>query len=150
MCIGDIHNIAERVKAYDPQYELILNPHVGKYQVVEHRTRWMKEGDIDGRPLFSFQPVCEVVMTIDYINAEKEAPDQRIIRDLYKNDWWNHPRGAIGFYDDMVAESEKRKQKREEEFNDRARYTAMDRHKYILREHDGMPGNKTIHEGVSV
>src|SRR5690349_13680758 len=102
MCVGDIHNIAEEVRNFDPHYSLELNPYLGKYQVLESRTRKMREGDYNGLPLFSFQDVCEVVMTIEYIDAEKEAPDMRIIQDLREKDVWNYPGGPMAFYDDMM------------------------------------------------
>jgi hypothetical protein len=150
MCVGDIHNIAEEVKKFDPHYSLELNPRLGKYQVLEHRTRKLSEGTYNGFPLFSFQDVCEIVMTVEYINAEKEAPDMRIIQDLHMKDVWNYPGGPKAFYDDMMRKSEKNKQKREENINDMVQYAANERYKYVLREHQGAPDMKTIHQGVSV
>lgn len=144
MCLGDLHNIAEEVTKFDLHYFLELNPYLGKYQVLERRTRKMKEGEIDGLPLFSFQDVCEVVMTIDYINAKKEAPDMRIVYDLYKKDLWRYPGGPKAFYDDMMRSSEESKQKREESFNDMVNYTAQERHKYFMREIDKAPDMKTL------
>lgn len=149
MCVGDIHNIAEEVKRFDPHYSLELNPYLGKYQVLEHCTRKLPEGELNGLPLFSFQDVCEVVMTIDFINAEKEAPDIRIIWALREKDMWNYPGGPAVYYDDMMRKSEKVKQKREEDFSDMVRYTAEERHKYIVREHDGSD-MKTLHQGVKL
>lgn len=145
MCIGDIHNIADEVQKFDPHYFLELNPYLGKYQVLERRTRKMKEGVLNGLPLFSFQDVCEVVMTIDYIDAEKEAPHMQIVYDLYKKDLWRYPGGPKAFYDDMMAQSEKTKQNREESLNDMAYYTAKERYKYILREVDKASDMKTLY-----
>jgi hypothetical protein len=145
MCVGDIHNIAERVKDFDPHYELMLDPYEGKYKVVEHRTRKMEEGMLNGIPLFSFQDVCEEVMTIDYIDAEKEPPDIRIVEALYVKDMWRYPGGPEQYYDDMMAWEEKTVQKRDENFNDMVEYEAKQMHKYIMREIDGAPTLKTLY-----
>lgn len=145
MCVGDILHIAEEVQKFDPHYFLELNPVLGKYQVLERRARKMEEGKLNGLPLFSFQDVCEVVMTIDYINAEKEPPDMRIVYDLFKKDLWRYPGGPKGFYDDMMRESERGKQKRNDAFTDMVQASAEERHKYIMREISGAPDLKTLY-----
>lgn len=144
MVVGDIHNIAEEVQKFDPHYFLKLNTDLGKYQIVERRSRKVQEGVLDGLPLCSFREVEEVVMTIDFINAEKEPPDMRILHELRKRDVWNYPGGPKAFYDDMIRNTEKRKQKREQDFSENVRLQAEERHKYIVREYDGMPDLKTI------
>jgi hypothetical protein len=149
MCVGDIHNIAAEVEKFDPNFSLELNPRLGKYQVFERHTRKKYEGELNGLPLFSLCDVYEVVMTADFINAEKEAPDMRIIYALREKDVWNYPGGPAAYYDDMMRKSEQVKQKRDEEFSDKVRYTAQERHKYILREHDGQD-TKTLHQGVNL
>lgn len=145
MCVGDIHNISEEVSKFDPHYFLELNPYLGKYQVLENRTRKMEEGTYNGLPLFSFQDVCEIVMTIDYIDAEKEPPDMRIVHSLYEKDMWRYPGGPAAWYDDMMRKTEKDKQKREDSFGDMVNYTAQERHKYIMREMEGAATMKTLY-----
>lgn len=136
MCVGDIHNIADEVKRFDPNYSLDLNPRLGKYQVFHHRMEKKEEGVLNGLPLYSFREVREITMTIEFIDAEKEPPDMRIIKELHRHDVWNYPGGPEAYYDDMMADDEKVKQERQEKFSDMVRYGARERHKYILRQHD--------------
>lgn len=145
MCVGDIHNVNEAVQAFDPHYFLAVNPRLGKYQVMENRTRKMEEGVFNGLPLFSFQDVCEVVMTVEYIDAETEAPDMRIVNDLRMKDAWNYPGGPKAFYEQLMRDSEKRKQTRERHFSSDIRDAAEERHKYIVRQYEGAPDLKTIY-----
>lgn len=143
--VGDLYNIAAEVQKFDPRYFLALDPQEGKYKILECHRRWRQEGVHNGLPLYSFDDVWEECMSIDYIDATKEAPDMRIVYDLYKKDIWRYPGGPEAYYDDMMRADEKVQQKRDEQYADMVEYTARERHKYIVREYDGAPDFQTLY-----
>lgn len=136
MVFGDIYNIAERVKEYDPSYELYWNPHVMKYQVLAHKKGLRKEGVYDGHPLFSLYDYDEIVFTWD------GTPDMRIIHRLHETDVWNYPGGPMKYYDDLMARNERQQQKHEEYMNEEISYVASEHHAHIF------DTKKTIAMGV--
>lgn len=147
-CVGDIHNIDGKLRDFDPNYFLWLSPY-GKYQVMERQQMPVHEGELNGSPLFSFRENHVSVMTIDYIDPEKEAPDMRIVWYLQENDLHKYPGGAKRWYQDLENNTEKRKEKRKEATDDRISYQAKERHKYIVNEWDGL-GTKTLFQGVNI
>jgi hypothetical protein len=128
MVLGDIFDIASRVKEYDPSYELYWNPHICKYQVLAKKQTLREEGVYHGHPLFSLSDYDEVVFTWE------GTPDMRIIWALHESDVWNYPGGPAKYYDDMMAESEKKKQKRDQELSDTAQYVANEYQPYVFEE----------------
>jgi hypothetical protein len=134
MVLGDIYDIASRVKEYDPSYRLRYRGD-GKYAVIVKRRRKFREGTLDGCPLYSLRDYEEQIFEWE------GTPDMRIIHRLWETDVWRI--GPKQFLDNLERESEKRKQKRIEEANDRIEYTARERHKYIVREFQGLD-TKTV------
>lgn len=137
MVTGDIHNIAHEVQQFDSNYRLKLNEALGAYQVVELRPWMRNEGSYNGSPLFSCQEVEEVVMTCDFIDAEKEAPDMRIIYALRDKDIWRYPGGPKAYYEDMMRETERNNEIKAQKRQEEEAYMWGERHKHIVREHDG-------------
>lgn len=127
--LGDVYDIAGRVKAYDPSYELVWNPHLCQYQVLAVKRVLRPEGAYHGHPLFSMQDKREIVFTWD---VKGMAPDMRILWHLYETDIWRYPGGPEKFYDDMVRDTEKKKQKREEKLNDEVQYVAGEYHPLVF------------------
>lgn len=126
---GDIYDIASRVKDFEPSYELFWNPHLKQYQVLANKRVLKEEGVLDGRPLYFMHDYREIVFTWD---VKGMAPDQRIIWQLYETDTWRHPRGPLGYLEDLERDSERRKQKREEKLNDEIAYAAGEHHSHVF------------------
>lgn len=134
--IGDIHNIRDLVKSYDERLDLILNPHLGKYQVVELIKKMRYEGDYQGHSLFSLKDEAEIAITFDFIDATKEAPDMRIM--YYIRDKDTHVRKKKeDLFLEMEETSKKIKEQRIKDSNNHIEAVAKDYHKKIVREYEG-------------
>lgn len=131
MLHGDIYDMRQRVQDEYPNHDIVYVGN-GRYNVIEKRRQLRYEGDHDGCPLFSMVDVADVVFTFDHI------PDMRVLQHLYRIDLHRHPRGAMGWYDDMMERSRKVKEKREQERNEQVDLVARETHKYIVNEMDGM------------
>lgn len=129
MVLGDVYDIAARVKEFDPSYELRWNPQAKQYQVVAHKRMMKKEGVLNGHPLYLMRDISEVVFNWE---VKGTAPDQRIIWKLYETDTWRHPRGAKGYLEDFERETEAQEQKRQEKLNDEIDYVAQESHDLIF------------------
>lgn len=127
--LGDVYDIASRVKDFDPSYELSWNPYTQKYQVLANKRVLKEEGVLDGRPLFYMHDVSEIVFTWD---VQGMAPDQRIIWKLYETDTWRHPRGPLGYLEDLERESEMKRTKRNEKINEDTEYAARESHSLVF------------------
>ena len=131
--IGDIHNIRDLVRAYDESFDLVLNPYLGKYQVVEITKGMRYEGDYNGRPLFSLYDKGNIALTIDFIDAEKEAPDMRILWYIKEKD--SHARRKKeDMFKEMEEATEKYKEKRKQAHANHVEDVARDYHKAVIRE----------------
>jgi hypothetical protein len=135
--IGDIHNIRDLVKAYDERLDLVINPVLGKYQVVEIAKAMRYEGDYQGHSLFSMYDKAEIALTIDFINAEKEAPDMRIIWYIREKDSWTRNKGAVDMIKEMEDKTAQIKQKRKQDHEQHLQDVVKDYHKAIVRESIG-------------
>jgi hypothetical protein len=125
MVLGDVYDIASRVKEFDPTYELHWNPYIRQYQVLANKRVLKQEGVHDGHPVSFMHDVSEIVFTWDVKGA---VPDQRIIRKLYETDTWRHPRGALGYLEDLERESQLAQQKREAKISEETDYLARENH----------------------
>ncbi|KIL38303.1 hypothetical protein SD70_27190 [Gordoniibacillus kamchatkensis] len=129
MVLGDVYDIASRVKEFDPSYELSWNPRLKQYQVLANKRVLKKEGVLDGRPLHFMHDVREVVFTWD---VKDMAPDMRIMWKLYETDTWRHPRGPLGYLEDLERETELARQKREERISEETDYLARENHSLVF------------------
>lgn len=127
--LGDIYDIAIRVKDFDPSYELFWNPHLQQYQVLANKRVLKEEGVLNGHPLFLMHDVSEIVFTWE---VRGMAPDQRIIWKLYETDTWRHPRGPLGYLEDLERESQMKRQKREDKINEETDYLARENHALVF------------------
>lgn len=123
--LGDVYDIADRVREFDPSYELYWNPHTNQYQVLANKRVMKLEGVHNGLPLYSLHDWSEIVFNWD---VRGMAPDMRIIWKLYETDTWRHPRGAMGYLEDMERETEAKYEKRQEKLNSEVDYVARENH----------------------
>lgn len=125
MVFGDLYQIAERVKEFDPTYRL---RHIEgkKYKVIAKKRREFKEGVLNGHPLYSLRDYEETVFEWE------GTPDERIITKLHETDIWRYPGGPMAWYDDMERRNEREKQKREESLNNEVAYVASEHHSQVF------------------
>lgn len=138
--LGDLYDIDARVREFDPTYYLRWNDSLKRYQVIANKRKLVREGVHNGRPLFAMREYGEVVFTWE---VEGMPPDMRIIWRLHETDIWNYPGGPAAYYDDMMARSEKRREKREAEANDFVEYTANEYAPYVKDEIEGTKMHRT-------